>query len=190
MNDNKRDMRWRVLDSRYLFRRPWLTARQDKVQLPDGSVNDEYYVLEYPDWINVIAETDDVQLLIERQYRHGLGEVSYEICAGVIENGETPLQAAQRELQEETGFGGGEWHEMMALSPNSSSVNNISHCFYAHGVKKLYERHLDKTEDIEVYLFPRKKVFEMLEEGVFKQALMVAPLWKYFFDLQKKGVEL
>ena len=54
-----KDMKWDVLHSEYIIRRPWLTARRDKVRLPDGRVNDEYYVLEYPDWVNVIAITPD-----------------------------------------------------------------------------------------------------------------------------------
>ena len=55
---NMDDKRWTVLESEYLFRRPWLTARRDKVQLPNGNINPEFYVLEYPDWVNVIAVTD------------------------------------------------------------------------------------------------------------------------------------
>ena len=53
--EEKNDRQWKVLESKYVIKRPWLTARVDKVQLPTGVVNDEYYVLEYPDWINVIA---------------------------------------------------------------------------------------------------------------------------------------
>ena len=88
---------------------PWLTARKDHVLLPTGAENKEYYVLEYPDWINVLAITRDGKFLMERQYRHGLGMTCYEICAGVCEKGESPLESARRELYEETGFGGGEW---------------------------------------------------------------------------------
>ena len=102
-------MKWRVLSKEELFRRPWLTVRRDKVELPDGRVHSEYYVLHYPTWVNVIAETDDGRLILERQYRHGLGIMSTEICAGVAEKGEEPLAAAKRELQEETGFGGGDF---------------------------------------------------------------------------------
>ena len=69
-------LRWTTLSSEYLIRRPWLTARRDKVQLPDGRVHPEYYVLEYPGWVNVIAETKEGLLVLERQYRHGLGQVS------------------------------------------------------------------------------------------------------------------
>ena len=74
-----KDMKWDVLDSEYIVRRPWLTARRDKVRLPDGRVNDEYYVLEYPDWVNIIAITDDDRFVLVRQYRHGLGRTSFEL---------------------------------------------------------------------------------------------------------------
>ncbi len=177
---SKRNMKWETLGSVYLIKRPWLTARRDTVKLPNGTVHDEYYVLEYPDWINVIAETKDGKIIIERQYRHGLGIESYEIYAGVMENGEKPLQAAKRELQEETGHAGGEWQEIMTLSPNSGAMTNMCHCFVAKGVEKISDQHLDNTEDIDVYLFNKEKVFNMLNHREFKQALMVAPLLKYF----------
>ena len=101
------DGKWRVIESEYLFRRPWLTARRDKVELPDGRIHPEFYVLEYPDWVNVIATTVDGQFVMERQYRHALGKTCYEMPCGVVEQGEELLAAAKRELQEETGFGGG-----------------------------------------------------------------------------------
>ena len=79
------DRKWEVLHSEYLIQRPWLTARRDCVRLPNGVENDEYYVLEYPDWVNVIAITAEGKFLMERQYRHGLQWTGYEICAGVCE---------------------------------------------------------------------------------------------------------
>lgn len=97
-------MEWKTLKSEYIIRRPWLTARRDTVELPTGVVNDEYYVLEYPDWINVIAVTPDGRMVFVRQYRHALGQTCFEIVAGVIEKGEEPLEAARRELLEETGY--------------------------------------------------------------------------------------
>lgn len=100
---------WKVLESEYLVRRPWLTARRDRLELPDGRIIPEYYVLEYPDWVNVIAITKDGQFVMERQYRHAARKISLELPCGVMEEGETPLEAAQRELLEETGFGGGQW---------------------------------------------------------------------------------
>lgn len=89
------------------MQRPWLTARCDKVELPDGRIIPEYYVLEYPNWVNVIAITKDGRFVMEKQYRHGLGVESIAIPCGVMEKGEDPLIAAQRELLEETGYGNG-----------------------------------------------------------------------------------
>lgn len=169
-----------TLSSEYLFSRPWLTVRKDAISLPDGRVNPEYYVLEYPDWINVIAITADGRFVMERQYRHGLGVMSLEICAGVIEPGETPLEAARRELMEETGFGGGTWEETMILSANPSTTSNLVHCFIARGVEQTGEQHLDPTECIDTVLMSRGEVYEALSNGTIVQALMAAPLWSMF----------
>jgi 8-oxo-dGTP pyrophosphatase MutT (NUDIX family) len=174
------DRKWEVLSSKYLFRRPWLTARVDRVKLPTDVINDEYYVLEYPDWVNTIAITKEGEFVLVRQYRHALGETRFELCGGVCEKGETPLEAAQRELCEETGFGKGTWRSYMTLSANASAMNNLTYCFVATDVERVAAQHLDKTEDLSVHLMNRKEVFQLLQADEFRQALMVAPLWKYF----------
>lgn len=186
MEHQLNDLRWETLSSEYLIRRPWLTARKDKVRLPNGQVNDEYYVLEYPTWVNIIALTKDGQMLIERQYRHGLDLTSYELPAGVMEEGEQPLEAAKRELWEETGYAGGEWAEYMVASANPSCMSNLNHTFIARGVEKVSGQHLDRTEDLEVHLMTEEDVFGLLEAGEIKQSLMAAPLWKYFYE-KKQG---
>ncbi len=177
-----KDMKWETLQSEYLIRRPWLTARRDKVRMPNGVVNDEFYILEYPDWVNVIAITKDDKFVFVRQYRHGIGDTYFEIPAGVIEEGEDPVEGAKRELQEETGYAGGEWTRLMSLSGNASTTNNLSHSFLAVGVEKVSEQHLDATEDIEVHLLSREEVLSLLENNEIKQSLMAAPLLKYFYD--------
>ena len=175
-----KDMTWKTLSSEYLIKRPWLTARRDKVQLPDGRILDEYSVLEYPTWVNVIAITKEGDMVLVRQYRHALGRTNFELVAGVLEKGEDPLVAAQREVLEETGYSGGEWKEPMQLSANSSTMTNLTHCFLAEGVEKTALQNLDASEDLEVYVFSQEEVKQKLQQGDFVQALMVAPLWKYF----------
>ncbi|MDE6378680.1 MAG: NUDIX hydrolase, partial [Duncaniella sp.] len=150
-----------------------------KVQLPNGTVHDEYYVLEYPTWINVIAITPEGKYVMVKQYRHGLGIVAVELCAGVVEPGEDPLEGAKRELLEETGFGGGEWELTMAISPNPGSQNNLAYCYTARNVVKLSDQHLDDTEDLTVELLSREQIEEMLLTDQLKQSLMVAPLWRH-----------
>ncbi|MBR4243660.1 MAG: NUDIX hydrolase [Bacteroidaceae bacterium] len=177
-----RNMDWKVLKSEYLFKRPWLTARRDTCQLPDGRIMDEYYVLEYPTFINVIAITKDDEMVLVRQYRHGLGRTCFELVAGCVEEGEDPMVAAQRELLEETGFSGGEWTETMCYSCNASAMNNLSHSYLAVGVERTDTQHLDANEDIEVYTFPKDEVHQMLLRGDFMQASMIAPLYKFFAE--------
>lgn len=181
--------RWKTLKSEYLIRRPWLTARRDVVQLPNGIVNDEFYVLEYPDWVNVIAITGDGKFVFVRQYRYGLDLDSVELCAGVAEPGEKPVESAQRELLEETGYGGGSWKEIMTIGQNPSTCNNWTHCFVATGVERLGDQRLDRTEDIDVVLLSREQVLEMMMRDQLKQALMLAPLWRYFAIEDKTTIQ-
>jgi ADP-ribose pyrophosphatase len=123
---------WTVLSSEYLHRAPWLTVRKDHVVLPNGNHIPSYYILEYPNWVNTIAITRDGQFVFIRQYRHGIQETSYELCAGVCEEEDgSPMVSAQRELLEETGYGNGVWKEFMQISPNPSTHTNITYCFLA-----------------------------------------------------------
>lgn len=172
--------KWKILDSKYIIKRPWLTARVDKVELPNGTVHPEYYVLEYPSWINVIAITTEGKFVMVEQYRHGLGDVFTEICAGVVENGEEPLHAAQRELMEETGYGKGNWQLFSVLSANPGTTTNLTYTYLATDVEPVSTQHLDETEDIAVKLLSPEEVRDMLLKDELKQALMAAPLWKYF----------
>ncbi|MDE6094763.1 MAG: NUDIX hydrolase [Muribaculaceae bacterium] len=173
--------KWDILDSQYIIKRPWLTARKDRVKLPNGQINDEFYVLEYPDWVNVIAVTEDGDFVMIEQYRHGLGRVQTEICAGVVESGERHLDAAKRELLEESGYGDGDWRLLTILSGNPSTTNNLTYCYVAEGVRKISSQHLDRTEDVAVRLLSRDKVIELLRKDDMKQSLMVAPLLRYLF---------
>ncbi len=174
--------KWTVPHAEPPTRRPWLTARRDKVRLPNGVINPEYYVLEYPDWINIIAITVDGRMVFERQYRHGRGEVGYEIPAGVCEPGETPEQAARRELLEETGFGGGSWRLNMVAAPNPSTSTNLCYSFIATGVHKIGDQRLEATEDIAVHLLYEDEVLHLMREGKIIQAPMLCSLWKYFAE--------
>ena len=179
MNEYIEEKKWKILESEYLIKRPWLTARRDHLLLSDGREIPEYYVLEYPDWVNVIAITKDEQFVMERQYRHGAGCTCYELPCGVVEEGETPLEAAQRELEEETGYGGGEWERLMVLSANPGTMTNLTYSFLAVGVEKLSEQHLDATEELEVHLMTRDEICHLLQNNEILQSLMVAPLQKY-----------
>ena len=174
---------YKVLSSEYLHRAPWLTVRCEHLLLPNGNHIPTYYVLEYPDWVNTLAITRDGQFVFVRQYRHALGMTSYELCAGVRDASDpSPLAAAQRELWEETGYGGGEWKEYMQISANPTSHTNITYCFLATGVERLDDQHLEPTEQITVHLLSLDQVKDLLRRDQIKQSLMAAPLWKYMAE--------
>jgi len=185
MNEFPEPGAWSTLASEYLYRRPWLTMRQDRVKLPNGRIIDDYYVWEYPPWTNVLAFTGKGDVVLIRQYRHGIGTVSYELPAGVHDKpGESLLEAAQRELLEETGFGGGIWKPWMKLSANPALQNNLSCTFLAEGVEQTGSRLLDSTEEISVHLVTQKELQDIVLEGDMIQALHAAPVLKYL--MQKK----
>lgn len=178
--------KWKVLDTKYLSSEPWFTVRCDHVQLPSGAEIPNYYVLEYSNWVNIIATTKDDQFVMIRQYRHGLSQVSYELCAGVSENYDSsPLESAKRELLEETGYGNGYWQEYMVISANPSTHTNLCYTFLAINVEPIDEPDLESTEDLTVHLMSADEVKQLLLDGQIKQALHAAPLWKYFAQNHK-----
>lgn len=176
---------WQVLERRYtLDRSPYMVLREDRVQLPNGAVIPDFFVFEYPDWVSVLAVTKDQSLVLIRQYRHGIGKVHYELVAGVSDAGSTHLENAQRELLEETGYGGGHWEPWLTTSANPSTHTNTAHVFLATGVEKIAEQDLEATEDISVHVLPAQEVLRLLQEHEVFQAIHAAALWKYFYSLR------
>jgi len=178
---------WKVLSRDYLARKFWYTVHVDKVELPTGAIIDEYFVNEYVPWINTVAVTKNDEIVLLRQYRHGLGCVAFEIPAGTTDPGETSLvDAAKRELREETGYGGGQWSLLTTLSANPALQNNLAYTFLAEGVEPLGEPRPDAYEDLRMHLVPVDEVERLIEEGEFVQALHMAPLLKYLLMRRKR----
>lgn len=182
---------WDVLDSSYIERKEWFTVRLDRVRLPNGHEIAEYWVSEYRPWVNVVAVTPDDQLVLIRQYRHGLGTVHFEIPAGTTDPGERDLLAAtQRELTEETGYGGGRWSLLMTLSANPALQNNLTYTFLAEGVTPVVAARPESSEDLRVHLIPVAELQALIDGGGFIQALHIAPLLRYLMRrLQANGAD-
>ena len=172
---------WQVLSREYLVRKPpWLVLRRDHVRLPNGAEIAEYWVSEYPAWVNVVAVTPDDQVVLIRQYRHGLGAVHYELPAGVVEPTDPdPETAARRELRAETGYDGGSWSRLLTLSANPGLQSNLTHCFLAEGVERAGDPDPEATEDLRLHLTPVARIVPLIEAGHMVQALMVTPLLLY-----------
>lgn len=179
---------WQVDTSEYIHQLPWFTVRKDAVRMANGGHIPDYFLLEYPDWINVVAVTTDGQLVLIRQYRHGAAGVHYELCAGVVDPGEDPLATAQRELLEETGFDGGNWQLLLTLSANPGTHTNTTFCYLATGVELKQAQTLELTEEITVHLVSAERALEIVETGQMLQALHVAPLLRYLMRLNQPSV--
>ncbi len=177
--------KWVKLQQTYLMKSKWLTVRKDTVQLGNGIILDDYYVLEYPTWVNVIAITEDGNFVIERQYRHGTERIEYEICAGTCEKDEDPINAAKRELLEETGYGGGEWVLYGTTTPNPAAMNNLNYTFLAKDVKKISVPHQELTEEIDVITITQDELVSLMDHGEITQGCMLAMLWKYISKQSK-----
>lgn len=167
---------WKTLKSDYLLQDKWLTVRADSCETTGGVSVDPYYVLEYADWVNIVAIDCFARVLVVWQYRHAIGEICAEVPCGVIEKGEQPEIAARRELLEETGCTAQDFELLASLNPNSATHTNAVHCFLARNAVISEEPKQDDSEEIRCEFLPVGKILEMLDDGSFCQAQHVASL--------------
>jgi ADP-ribose pyrophosphatase len=144
-----------------------------------------FYILSTRDWINIIAVTEDQKVCFVSQYRHGSGEVGLETPGGALDPKDaSPLEAAQRELLEETGHTAKEWHFLGKVQPNPAILDNHCHFFLALGAKRVSELNLDEAEELEVVNLPLGEVEKLIQEGKIQHALVVAAF--HYLELFKK----
>jgi len=171
---------WKVLESNYFYPR----LRLDKVELPNGKFLDAT-IFELSSWANIIALTKHDEVVLIKQYRHGVQEVLWEIPGGVVEDDEDPLVGVKRELLEETGYSSSNVVQVGKLYPNPALQTNSMYCFLALDAELTGEQNLDDGEDIEVHLIPLNELVAMTQRGEFPHALQVAALFQAFAYLDR-----
>lgn len=171
---------WKILESRH----PFPKFRMDTCELPSGKPY-KAYVLEFDAWANVVAITKNNEVVLVKQYRHGVQEVLLELPGGVVDSGEDPLEGAKRELMEETGYAAGNIIEVGRIYPNPAIQQNTLYCYLAMDAEKVGEQHLDESEDIEVQLISLDELIEMAVSGKFLHALNVAVLFQVLAYLKR-----
>lgn len=180
-----RDLRWKTIKSEYLFKDLWFTVRNDTCETPDGKIVAPYYVYEFPTWVTAVALTEDGNVILERQYRHALGDVNYEIPGGCVDDTDKNYEEAiARELLEETGYVFTHYEYLGKISANPSTNNNWMHMYLATGGKKVKEQELDHNEDIEVKLASLDELKQLLRENQIVQSMHVTAI---MYALSKLG---
>lgn len=176
------DRRWTTLASKTLLERWWLTLREDHVRLPTGAEIEEFHVAEYPDWALAIALTDDGRAVLVEQYRYAVDRVGLEFAAGVVAPDEPPLEAARRELLEETGYAADDWTALGRCAVEPARHTNYGHLFVARGARRVGAPVLDATEDLRVRLVPAAELVGIVERGEMVHGTHIAAV---FWALQR-----
>jgi 8-oxo-dGTP pyrophosphatase MutT (NUDIX family) len=176
---------WRLLGSCYVVKDRWVALRADTYRLPDGRVIEPCYVLEYRDWVNIVALTRKQEVVLVRQFRSGIGRTILELPGGTTDpEDSSPLAAARRELLEETGYAGEDFIKLGHVSANPANHNNLTYVFLAVDVERIRAPHLDQMEHLETVLMPLAEAIEAAKASELPQALHVAAL---FLALAKLG---
>jgi ADP-ribose pyrophosphatase len=157
---------WKVLSSRdVLDARPFLKVRVETIELPDGRRIPDYYQLEMPSFACIFAETIEGLIVVYRQYRHGPRRVGLTFPGGHLGSGEGPLDAARRELFEETGFESDAWTYFGGFVVNANQGGAVSHMFHATGCRPTAAPRSDDLEATEILLLSRDELLAAIGQG-------------------------
>ena len=168
---------WRVTASRTLVKDRWIDLRADDCVRADGLEIKPYYILDYPDWVQVIAIDADENLVVIRQYRHGARRVTLEIPSGCVDAEDTdPVAAGLRELREETGYVADRVRLVATITNNPQNQTNRIFIVLAERARRVGEQQLEESEEIAVELMPLAQARATALAGGFDHSAQIASL--------------
>ena len=173
---------WRVISSKYERSFEIFNLRTDRALSPRTNKIHDFYIFESLDWVNIIPVTVNKEVVLVRQYRHGIRDITLEIPGGIIEKGDTPEKAAIRELREETGYGKTKMTLLGSVYANPAFLNNKCYTFLAENASPVYEQDQDEKEDIEIVLKAIDEIPELIRQGEITHSLIIAAFYMYFFN--------
>ncbi len=165
---------WSLLGSRDVSDHRIFRIRHDLYRFAPSGAERDFVVLESPDWVNVVPVTSEGNVVLIRQYRHGIQDVTVEIPGGMIDRDETPEAAAARELREETGYQAQRVRLLGRVLPNPAIQNNTMHLFVAEGCRLVGQPTFDPFEHIDVFKVPRDEIPALIRSGEISHCMVVA----------------
>ena len=176
--------KWKTLSSKTLIHNKLFDLKEEKVLSPE---NNEFpvWVMESPAWINIIPVTKDREVIMIKQYRFGNKEITLEIPGGMSEQGEDPMQAAIREMLEETGYTSTNVLEIGSASPNPALMSNQVISYLALDVEFIKKQNLDTMEDIEVVKINLDDIPLLIDDKTIDHSLVISAF--YFYERFKKN---
>jgi ADP-ribose pyrophosphatase len=151
-----------------LDQRPWLQVENHTVELPDGRLIPDWPWIITPDYVNVVALTEEERFLCFRQVKYGVEGTTLSIVGGFVEQGEEPLQAARRELLEETGYESADWLPLGSYRVDPNRGIAVGHLYLAREARYVMPRNADDLEEQEIILLTRSEVESAIARGEFK----------------------
>lgn len=177
---NNADLLWKRVSTRPGPDLKLFQARWDAMEHPESGSVMERLVLESVDWVNLVAITAQGESVMVRQFRFGVGYPTLETPGGMVDPGEDALAAARRELEEETGFTGGDWSYLGAVEPNPAFHDHLCHHWLAVGVERTTAQQPGAGEQIRVELLTEAEVRVAVQDGTIRHALALSALSRVF----------
>jgi len=181
---------WTLLSEEEILKTPVFTVNRHVCRSPKDGQDKNFVVMDLPDWVQVLAVTEDRKVLLVRQFRLGSRQISLELPGGVVEKGQTPLEAAQRELSEETGYTAAGWKQLAAFRPNPALQNNTAYLFVAEGVRLTGATDFDENEDLDLTAVTLGELRDLVFKGTIDHAIMVAGIMLYLNSINVNEVKL
>jgi len=172
--DQDQPLPWITLSTEVLGTYPIFELSRNRLRSPMSGREHHFLRLDCPDWVNVIAVTDDGLMVLIEQYRHGTDEMTLEIPGGAVDPGEDPATSAARELEEETGYRASELIEIGWVDPNPAFLSNRCWTFLAIGCRSDGTVNLDPSEEIVVKLTPLGDFARLIDDGAITHSLVIA----------------